>query len=124
MGIYGTVSYIVVLRTREIGIHVAVGAQKSNILRLILRESTRPVFAGLFVGVLLSVGSSHVLHGILYGLHSSMQPHLLVSRSSSWPSQYLPPSTIMPSDRGRSCGGAPPRVNRAHGSPQIIRAPS
>lgn len=69
MGIYGTVSYIVALRTREIGIRAAVGAQKSNILRLILRESTRPVFAGLLVGVLLAVGLSHVLHGILYGLH-------------------------------------------------------
>lgn len=69
MGIYGTVSYIVALRTREIGIRTAVGAQKSNILRLILRESTRPVFAGLLVGVLLAVGLSHVLHGILYGLH-------------------------------------------------------
>ena len=69
MGIYGTVSYIVALRTREIGIRMAVGAQKSSILRLILRESTRPVFAGLVVGVLLAVGVSYVLHGILYGLH-------------------------------------------------------
>ena len=68
VGIYGTVSYIVVPRTREIGIHVAVGAQKSNILRLILRESTRPVFAGLFLGVLLAVGLSYLLRGILYGL--------------------------------------------------------
>jgi ABC-type antimicrobial peptide transport system permease subunit len=68
MGIYGTVSYIVALRTREIGIRMAVGAQRSNILRLILRESTRPVFAGLFVGLLLAVGLSQVLHGILYGL--------------------------------------------------------
>ena len=69
MGIYGTVSYIVALRTREIGIRMAVGAQKSNILRLILRETTRPVFKGLLVGVLLAVGVSYVLHGILYGLH-------------------------------------------------------
>jgi ABC-type antimicrobial peptide transport system permease subunit len=69
MGIYGTVSYIVALRTREIGIRMAVGAQKSNIMGLILRESTRPVFAGLFVGALLAVGVSHLLHGILYGLH-------------------------------------------------------
>jgi predicted permease len=68
MGIYGTVSYIVALRTREIGIRMAVGAQKLNIFRLILRESTRPVFAGLFAGVLLAVGISYLLHGILYGL--------------------------------------------------------
>ena len=43
MGIYGTVSYIVVLRTREVGIRMAVGAQKRDILGLILRESARPV---------------------------------------------------------------------------------
>ena len=46
IGIYGTVSYIVVLRTREVGIRVALGAKKHDILALILSESTRPVFAG------------------------------------------------------------------------------
>src|SRR5882724_3890297 len=48
MGIYGTVSYIVILRTREIGIRMAVGAQRRDILGLIMRESTRPVITGLF----------------------------------------------------------------------------
>ncbi len=43
MGIYGTVSYIVLLRTREVGIRMAIGAQKRDILGLILAESTRPV---------------------------------------------------------------------------------
>jgi predicted permease len=57
MGIYGTVSYIVVLRTREVGIRMAIGAQKRDILSLILRESTRPVLAGLVVGMFLSVGA-------------------------------------------------------------------
>jgi len=70
MGIYGTVSYIVVLRTREIGIRMAVGAQRRDILGLILRESTRPVLAGLLVGMLLAVGASHVLRGLLYGLNA------------------------------------------------------
>lgn len=66
MGIYGTVSYVVVLRTREVGIRMAVGAQKRDILRLILRESTRPVFAGLVVGMFLAVGASYLFRGILY----------------------------------------------------------
>jgi predicted permease len=70
MGIYGTVSYIVVLRTREIGIRMAVGAQKSDILGLILRESTRPVLAGLLAGMLGAVGASYLLRGVLYGLHT------------------------------------------------------
>jgi predicted permease len=68
MGIYGTVSYIVVLRTREVGIRIALGAKKRDILGLMLRESTRPVLAGLLVGVTLSVGASYLLRGILYGV--------------------------------------------------------
>jgi putative ABC transport system permease protein len=69
MGIFGTVSYIVVLRTREVGIRIALGAKKRDILGLMLRESTRPVLAGLLVGVTLSVGASYLLRGILYGVN-------------------------------------------------------
>ena len=68
MGIYGTVSYIVALRTREIGIRMAIGAQKRDIFALILRDSTRPVVLGLIVGLLLAFGNSHLLRGVLYGL--------------------------------------------------------
>lgn len=68
MGIYGTVSYIVVLRTREIGIRMAIGAQKRDIFSLILRDSTRPVIFGLLLGMLLAVADSYLLHGVLYGL--------------------------------------------------------
>ena len=70
VGIHGTVSYVVVLRTREVGIRIAVGAQGRDILRLMLRESTRPVLAGLLVGMLLSVGASFVLRSVLYGLNT------------------------------------------------------
>jgi ABC-type antimicrobial peptide transport system permease subunit len=69
MGIYGTVSYIVVLRTREVGIRMALGAKKRNVLGLMLRESTRPVLAGLLVGMFLAVGASYLLRGLLYGLN-------------------------------------------------------
>jgi len=68
MGVYGTVNYIVLLRTREIGIRTAVGAQKRDILRLILGESTRPVLAGLLAGIFLAAGVSHLLRGMLFGL--------------------------------------------------------
>jgi ABC-type antimicrobial peptide transport system permease subunit len=68
LGIYGTVSYIVVLRTQEIGIRMAVGAQKSDVLWLILRQSTRPVLIGLLAGMFLAVGASYVLRDLLYGL--------------------------------------------------------
>jgi ABC-type antimicrobial peptide transport system permease subunit len=69
MGIFGTVSYIVVLRTREVGIRIALGAKKRDILGLMLHESIRPVLAGLLVGVTLSIGASYLLRGILYGVN-------------------------------------------------------
>ena len=69
MGIYGTISYIVVLRTREVGIRMAIGAQKRDIRGLMMRDSTRPVVAGLGVGMLLAVGASYLLRAVLYGVH-------------------------------------------------------
>jgi predicted permease len=68
MGIYGTVSYIVLLRTREIGIRMAVGAQKRDIFGLIVGESTRPVLAGLLAGMFLAIGVSYLLRDLLFGL--------------------------------------------------------
>jgi len=70
MGIYGTVSYIAVLRTREVGIRMAIGAQKRDILGLMIRESIQPVLAGLAVGMVLAVGASRLLRGVLYGLNT------------------------------------------------------
>ena len=68
MGIYGTVSYMVLLRTREVGIRMAVGAQERDILGLILRESTRPVIRGLLAGMIFAAGVSYLLRSLLYGL--------------------------------------------------------
>jgi predicted permease len=70
MGIYSTVSYVVVLRTREVGIRMAIGAQRRNILALMMRESVRPVVAGLLVGMILAAGASRLLRGVLYGLNT------------------------------------------------------
>jgi len=70
MGIYGTVSYLVVLRTREVGIRMALGATKRDVLILMLRESTRPVVMGLIVGVCLALGASYLLRGEIYGLNT------------------------------------------------------
>ncbi|HEX7287330.1 MAG TPA: ADOP family duplicated permease [Candidatus Angelobacter sp.] len=70
MGIYGTVSYIVVLRTREVGIRMALGAPKRAILGLMLQQCMRPVLAGLLAGMFLAVGASYLLRGALHGLHT------------------------------------------------------
>lgn len=70
MGIYGTVSYMVVLRTREVGIRMALGAKRRDVLVLMLRESTRPVLGGIVAGLCMSLGVSYVLRHVLYGLNS------------------------------------------------------
>ncbi len=70
LGIYGTVSYVVVLRTSEMGIRMALGASKGDVLRLVLVESTRPVVAGIALGLILAIGVSRVLRTLLYGLKS------------------------------------------------------
>jgi len=68
IGIFGTVSHVVALRTREVGIRMAIGAQKQDVLRLILHEITRPVVAGLIAGMALAAGVVYVLRGMLYGI--------------------------------------------------------
>lgn len=68
VGIYGTVSYAVVRRTREVGIRMALGAKRSNVLNLILRESTRAVLIGLLAGLFAAAVASHVLRALLFGL--------------------------------------------------------
>jgi ABC-type antimicrobial peptide transport system permease subunit len=68
MGIYGTVSYMVVLRNREVGIRMGLGERRGDVLQLMLRESIRPVLGGLVLGLVLAVGASFLLRAILYGL--------------------------------------------------------
>jgi predicted permease len=68
LGIYSTVSYIVVLRTREVGVRMALGAQKRAILGLMLRQCMRPVLAGLLTGMFLAMGASYLLRGALHNV--------------------------------------------------------
>lgn len=68
MGIYSTVSYVVVLRTREVGIRMAIGAKKRDILALMMRDNARPILAGLLIGMILAAAASQLLRGVLYGL--------------------------------------------------------
>jgi predicted permease len=70
IGIFGTVSHMVALRTREVGIRMAVGAQQQDVLRLILRESAQPVVAGLVAGTALAAGVVYLLRGMLYGINA------------------------------------------------------
>ena len=67
-GIYGILSYSVAQRTTEIGIRIAIGAPRAQVLRMILADGFRWVFPGLFAGLLLSVAITPWLGHLLYGV--------------------------------------------------------
>jgi ABC-type antimicrobial peptide transport system permease subunit len=68
LGIVGVVAYAVSQRTKEIGIRMALGAQASHVLSVVLRQFSRPVVAGLIVGLAGAAALSQVLRGRLYGI--------------------------------------------------------
>jgi len=68
LGIYGVISYIVSERTHEIGIRLALGAQRRNILRMVLRQGLRLAIAGAAVGLGCALIVSHLMAGLLYGV--------------------------------------------------------
>ena len=65
VGIYGVMAYLVAQRTREVGIRLAFGASKDDVLRLIVRQGMLPVILGAFCGLIVSTAISGVLHAIL-----------------------------------------------------------
>lgn len=67
MGIYGMVSYSVAERTREIGIRMALGAGKRQLLGLVITQGFRPIFVGMVIGIVVSAGISRVLAAMLFG---------------------------------------------------------
>jgi putative ABC transport system permease protein len=68
LGIYGVISYIVSERTHEIGIRIALGAERSSILRMVLRQGLGLAIAGTVVGLVGAVVVSHLMTGLLYGV--------------------------------------------------------
>jgi ABC-type antimicrobial peptide transport system permease subunit len=90
LGAYGMVGYSVARRTRDIGIRMALGAERIQVLRLVLGEGVRPVLAGVAIGVALSAGIARVLSAMLFGLSpldviSFAEVSCCCSRSRWWP---------------------------------------
>jgi len=68
IGLYGVISYMVVQRTKEIGIRMAIGAERVDVLGLILREAGLLTVTGLVIGAGLALGAAQAAKSLLYGL--------------------------------------------------------
>jgi putative ABC transport system permease protein len=68
IGVYGVVSQSVTLRTREIGIRLALGASRGNLWRVVAQHGMTPVAVGLFVGIAAALAASKFLGSLLFGI--------------------------------------------------------
>jgi putative ABC transport system permease protein len=71
LGVYGVLAHAVSRRTREIGIRMALGAKPKDVVRLVVRQGATLVAAGAGAGLLLSLGLTRLLRGVLYGVSAS-----------------------------------------------------
>ncbi len=94
VGLYGVVAYSVGQRTREIGVRMALGAQRRAIYGLVLREAGWLTTAGIVAGVICAIGAATLMRGLLFGVTSWDVPTLvsvsIVLGVSALAASYLP----------------------------------
>lgn len=94
VGLYGVVSFAASQRTREIGVRVALGAQRGDVIRLVLRHGVMLVAAGLAIGIAVSLAMGRAVEGLLYGVAPTDAPTLgavvFVLAAVSVAATYLP----------------------------------
>jgi putative ABC transport system permease protein len=70
-GIYGVISYSVNQRAHEISVRMAIGAQRSDVLRMVIRDGMRPVIVGIVLGLLSVFALTRVLASLLFAVSAS-----------------------------------------------------
>ena len=94
VGLYGVISYSVTQRTREIGVRMALGAQRDSVLQLVLKEAGGLAAAGIVVGLLCAVGASSMMGALLFGVQSwdaaTLAAVSVVLAASSLLASYVP----------------------------------
>jgi len=68
IGLYGLVAYSVSQRTQEIGIRMALGAQRANVLKMILAQGVRLIIPGTVIGIACGTGAAYVMRSMLFGV--------------------------------------------------------
>ena len=71
VGAYGVISYLVGQRTRELGIRLALGAQRSDVVRLVLSHGMKMTLSGVAVGLVAALGLTRLLTEMLYGVSAT-----------------------------------------------------
>jgi putative ABC transport system permease protein len=71
IGIYGALTFNVVQRTREIGIRMALGADRNGVLKMIMSEGLLLVAIGIAIGIIAGVALARILHSLLFGMEPS-----------------------------------------------------
>ena len=93
IGLYGVIAYSVSQRTREIGIRVAVGAQRGDVLRLIVGEGFKTAVVGVVLGLVAARFATRVLDSLLFGV-SATDPFIFVTNAAILVSVALVASAI------------------------------
>lgn len=71
VGLYGVMSYLVTQRTREIGVRMALGAQRINVLQMVMKHGARLTLTGIALGVFAALALTHVMSTLLYGVDAT-----------------------------------------------------
>ncbi len=94
VGLYGVIAYSVSQRTREIGVRIALGAQRSMVYQLILKQAARLIAIGLIAGLAGSIAAASLMRNLLFGTQAwdafTLVAVAVVLGTSAVAASYLP----------------------------------
>jgi predicted permease len=109
VGLYGVIAYSMSQRTREIGVRMALGAQRSSVYQLVLKEAGRLIAAGVVVGLAGSIGAAMLMRKLLFGVQAWDAPTMVgvaaVLAVSAMLASYIPArraASVNPTDALRA----------------------